>query len=195
MRLFTFTVLFIFLVIHIIFSQQISSDKRLQPYIDVLTKKGKYPIDFVLIVIEDHDLIIFDDALHTAVEPFEFYQELIKTPTFNDNAKYIFLEVISINKQQYIDAYLESETENVELLYPAFQDGFSGLGWSYKTYFDLLHTIYILNKSLPLDKRFKVFGVANPTYWSEIKTKQDVELFRKTLSSYDFLMYKTILSE
>ncbi|MEJ2544572.1 MAG: hypothetical protein P8Y99_10945 [Calditrichaceae bacterium] len=195
MRLFTVTILFIFLVLQTIFSQQISSDKRLQPYIDVLTKEGKRPINFVLNVIKDYDLIIFDDGLHTAVEPFEFYQELIKTPAFNDTVKYIFLEVISINKQQYLDAYFESEPENVELLYPAFQDGFSGLGWPYKTYFDLLHTIYTINNSLPLDERFKVIGVANPTYWSEIMTMQDVELFRKTLSSYDFLMYKTILSE
>ncbi len=195
MRLFTLITLLMFFTVQIVLSQQISSDKRLQPYIDVLTKEGKDPVDFVLNTLEAHDLIIFDDALHTAVEPFEFYRELLKTPTFNDKLKYIFLEAISINKQQYIDAYFESETENVELLYPAFQDGFSGLGWSYKTYFDLLHTIYIVNKSLPVDKRFKVFGVANPTYWSEIKTIQDVELFRKTLSSFDFLMYKTILSE
>ncbi|MBN1406610.1 MAG: hypothetical protein JW956_02410 [Calditrichaceae bacterium] len=195
MRLFTYFTFFIFFIIQTIFSQQINSDKRLQPYIDVLTKEGRDPIDFVLNTLKDHDLIIFDDALHTAVEPFEFYQELIKTPAFNNDAKYIFLEAVSINKQQYIDAYLESETESVEILYPAFQDGFSGLGWSYKTYFDLLHTIYMLNKSLPLDKRLKVFGVANPTYWSEIKTIKDVELFRKTLISFDFLMYKTILSE
>jgi len=194
MRLFTNALFLLFLMVNILFSQQNDIDERLNSYLNVLTKEGKDPIDFVLDVIQSHNLIIFDDALHTAAEPFEFYQKLIKTLGFNDQAKYIFLEAISINKQQHLDAYFESEPEQIELLYPAFQDDFSGLGWSYKTYFDLLHSIYITNKSLPLDKRYKVLGVASPTYWSEIETVKDVELFHKTLSSYDFLMYKTILS-
>lgn len=192
MKYFVLLTLVIILGIQMLASQQILADERLQPYIDVLSKDGKDPIDFVLETLEDHDLIIFDDALHTAVEPFEFYQELITTPSFYTKVQYIFIEIIPINKQQYIDAYLEAETENIELLYPAFQDDFSGLGWSYKTYFDLLHAIFLVNKTLPIDQRFKVIGVSNPTYWSEITTPRDVELFHKTLRSHDFLMYKTI---
>ena len=172
---------------------QIEVADELQPYVDVLQTAGTSPTDFVIHTLEEVDLIIFDDALHTAVEPFECYQELIKTPSFYNQVKYIFLEVLSINKQQYIDAYLESEPESIELAYPAFQDDFSGTGWRYKTYFDLLHTIYTINKTLPIEQRLKVIAVSNPTYWSEIKTAKDVELFRKSLRSHDFHMYKTIV--
>lgn len=195
MRSFIHSSIFIFITLQVLFSQQVNKQKSLQAYSDVLSGEGKDPIDFVLEKFNDYDMIIFDDALHTAVEPFEFYQELIKTPSFYKQVKYIFVEAISINKQQHIDAYLEAETENRALLYPAFQDGFSGLGWPYKTYFDLFHTIYSLNNTLPIDQHLKVIAVANPTYWSEIKTAKDVEMFRKTLSSFDYLMYKTITLE
>ena len=195
MRVLLSSPLFAILITQIVFSHQVNNDKRLQAYIDVLSEEGNDPIDFVIDKFQNHDLIIFDDALHTAAEPFEFYQELINTPSFINDVKYIFVEAISINKQQYIDAYFESETENVELLFPAFQDDFSGTGWSYKTYFDLLHSIYSLNNTLPKDQHLKVIGVSNPTYWSEIKTVKDVELFQKTLRSHDFVMYKTITLE
>ncbi len=195
MRICILLTFLMFLSVNLLFSQYMSKDDRLLPYVDVITKEGKDPIDFVIEKLQYYDLIIFDDALHTAVEPFEFYQKLIKTPLFYTNVQYIFVEVFSINKQQHIDAYFDSDTENVELLYPIFQDGFSGLGWPYKTYFDLMHTIFVLNKSLPNDQQLKVIGVENPTYWSEIITSKDVDLFRKTLKSHDFLMYKTITTQ
>jgi hypothetical protein len=195
MHIIIYVPLLLFLIITPIFGLPGNDDNKLQPYIKVLSEQGKEPLSFVIDNFQNHDLIIFDDALHTAVEPFEFYQKLIKAPSFYSSVKYIFLEVISINKQQYIDAYFNSDPENRELLFPAFQDDVNGTGWSYKTYFDLLHTIYTLNKTLPEDQRLKVIGVSNPTYWSEIKTVKDLELFQKSMRSYDFVMYKTIAVE
>jgi hypothetical protein len=187
--------LLIFLIITPILGLPDDDDNKLQPYIAVLSEQGQEPVNFVINNFQNYDLLIFDDALHTAVEPFEFYQKLIKTPSFFNNIKYIFIEVFSINKQQHIDAYFKSDPEKIELLFPAFQDDVNGTGWSYKTYFDLLHTIYTQNKTLPENERLKVIAVSNPTYWSEIKTGKDLELFQKSMRSYDFVMYKTIALE
>ena len=195
MRFSRASAIFILLVAQLLFSRQACGEEMLQPYLDVLKNEGADPVEFVIEKLQDHDLIIFDDALHTAVEPFDFYQELIASPSFHKEGKTIFLEAISINRQQHIDAYLAAETEDATLLYKAFQDGFSGLGWPYKTYFDLLHMVYSINKALPEGQRIRVIGVSNPVYWSEIETKRDVELFRKTLRSHDFLMYRTIADE
>ena len=119
-------------------------EDRLQPYIEVLETEGEEPIGFAVNKLEQVDLIIFDDAVHTAVEPFDFYQELIKTPSFYKKVKKIFIEAASVNKQQYIDTYFDSEPENRELLYPAFQDDINGTGWSFKTYFDLFDFHFFL---------------------------------------------------
>jgi len=189
-----FFILFLCLIGNNILGQS-SNDAKLELYTDVLKKEGAEPIKFVIDKLNKYNLIIFDDAWHTVVEPFEFYQQLIRNHSFHDKVKYVFLEVFSINKQQHIEAYLNSEPEDKTLLYPAFQDDFSGSGWPLKTYFDLIQVLYTINHTLPEEQRIKVVAVNSPCYWSEIKTVRDVELFRKTLIGNDYTMYKTILAE
>ncbi len=169
-------------------------DDKLSPYISTLKEKGENPVQFILGSLDKNDLILFDDGLHTAVEPFQFYQKLIKNKEFQKKVKYIFLEVVSITQQPALDAYFNSKTDDLKLLYPAFQNDFSGTGWTYKTYFDLLETIWKVNSTLPVKDRFKVEAVNAPVYWNEIKTPEDLKLFGLGLSGNDYTMYKIMLS-
>jgi hypothetical protein len=170
-------------------------DKRLQPYIDTLRLEGKEPLQFVLTKLQSHDLIIFDDAWHPAVEPFDFYCKLINNRDFQKTIHYIFIEVFSISQQHHIDSYLDSVPEDRSLLYPVFQEDLGGTGWPLKSYIDLMHTIYKVNQTLTKERRLKIIAVNAPTYWPIIKTFKDVELYRKTLVGNDYTMYKTILKE
>jgi hypothetical protein len=170
-------------------------DARLQPYLQVLRKQGQAPIPFVVGRLDTLDLLIFDDALHTAVEPFEFYEQLVKDAGFQRKAPAIFLEAIPSNKQRHLDDYLAAPTDDLRLLYPAFQDDANGLGFPYKTYLDFLRTVRAVNQGLPKEARLKVFGVGSPTWWAEIETPRDLEQFRKSLASYDHHMYTTIEGE
>jgi hypothetical protein len=167
----------------------------LQPYLRVLRDAGKEPVPFVLDRLRDHDLLIFDDGLHTAVEPFAFYQLLVRDPAFHRQVKYVFLEVLPINLQPHVDAYLDARPEDPALLYPAFQDDYAGTGFPYKTYFDLLHAVYEVNRQLPKAERLRVIAVSNPVHWPEIRTPADLALFRKGLVGRDALMYEVILAE
>lgn len=66
-----------------------------QDYYNTIRKVGKEPSAFIAEKIKAHDLILFDDALHSAVEPFEFYcTYLSKNPKSVD---YVFLETIPIS--------------------------------------------------------------------------------------------------
>jgi hypothetical protein len=170
-------------------------DAPLQPYLRALHQQGQEPIPFVVGKLDTFDLLIFDDVLHTAVEPFEFYQRLVKDAAFRRKAPAIFLEVIPSNKQRHLDAYLAAKEDDPRLLYPTFQDDANGLGFPYKTYFDFLQVVRAVNQSLPKDARFKVLGVGSPTWWAEIQTPQDLEQFRKSLASYDHHMYASIRDE
>ncbi|MFI5144045.1 MAG: hypothetical protein ACHQJ4_00485 [Ignavibacteria bacterium] len=184
---FIFTALFLF-----IFSINSQDTAGTYSYVKSLKEKGSEPIQFVLKALDVYDLIIFDDANHSAAEPFEFYQKLISDTAFQNKVRYIFIEAFSLSKQHDIDNYMNSETEDRTLLYPVFQDDFSGLGWTYETYFNLMHTIYTVNKSLPPEKKFKVIGVSNATYWSAVRTTDDLALFRVSLASFDYTMYMRI---
>ena len=185
-------VLLLFLVSNI--NSQVQQSEKLQLYINALDKKGDDPFHFILYNLDRYDLILFDDALHTAVKPFEFYQDLIKNVDFQKKVKYIFLEAVSVIQQPALDAYFESKVDDITLLYPAFQNDFSGTGWPFKTYFDLLQTIWKINTTLPVKDRLKVIAVNAPTFWKEINTPKDIDLFRLSLAGNDYTMYKIILS-
>ena len=187
------TILFSLLMLNSAVAAKDHIQNKLDPYIQAL-EKGEDPQDFVLKILDKHDLLLFDDGLHTAVEPFEFYQKLARDTRFQEKVQFIFIEAISLNHQPLIDAYMTSDPEDISILYPAFQDDFSGFGWSFKTYFDFLKTLREVNLNLPTEKRFKVIGVSNPVYWSAMHCLEDVELFRKSLTSFDYTMYRIILS-
>ena len=171
-----------------------SPNNRLTPYVNTLKQNGKEPVSFILEKLDSYDLLLFDDALHTAVEPFDFYQQLVRDPDFQKKVKFIFLEAVSVNQQPALDAYFESETNDISLLYPAFQNDFSGTGWPYKTYFDLLQQVWEVNASLQVQDRFQVKAVNAPVYWQEIHTAKNLGLFRLSLVGNDYTMYKIICS-
>jgi hypothetical protein len=170
-------------------------DARLRPYIDVLRQQGQDPVRFVVANLDAYDLLIFDDALHTAVEPFEFYGRLVKDAEFQRKRPTIFLEVIPSNKQRHLDDYLAAAGDDPRLLHPAFQDDANGLGFNYKTYFDFLRTVREVNQALPPEGRLRVVAVGSPTWWCEVQTPRDLDQFRKSLASYDHHMYASIRDE
>ncbi|MGB5847251.1 MAG: hypothetical protein WBH40_02120 [Ignavibacteriaceae bacterium] len=163
-------------------------------YLEVIKKKGDNPINFVQKKLETHDLILFDDGLHSAYEPFQFYIELINAP--DTKLDYIFIEVLGINVQSDIDAYLGSETKDKKLLLHVFQDDFSGFGWRYETYLDLLSAIWDYNHSQPdEEKKIKVIGVDQPVYWEGIHNRQDYDVFLRSHIARDYFMYKIIVNQ
>jgi hypothetical protein len=171
-------------------------DDRLQPYLKVLQEQGQEPVRFVLEKLASHDLIIFDDGLHSALEPFEFYQQLIRDRGFQRQAPAIFLEAVPINQQRHLDAYLSAANDDPRLLYPAFQEDHNGKGWNYQTYFELLRTVRAVNQTLPDKGKLKVYGVCFPTYWPQIQTHQDLVQYKKSSSpSCDHHLYAAIRNE
>src|SRR5437868_3402671 len=71
-----------------------SEPDGLQPYVQVLREAGVEPVQFVLDKLRDHSLLTFDDGMHTAVEPFIFYRQLVREPAFHRQVKRIFLEAL-----------------------------------------------------------------------------------------------------
>jgi hypothetical protein len=167
-------------------------NKPISDYMEVLEKTGQEPVKFVNNLLDDFDLLLFDDALHSAKEPFDFYQELIKDSIFKSKVKYIFIEAFSINSQQYIDNYFKKSVKDSQILIPVFQNDFTGYGWRYKTFLDLLGTIWEVNSQLPESEKIKVICVDQPIYWSGIQTRKDYDLFQQSLVARDYFMYKII---
>ena len=161
-----------------------------------LELRGQDPVRFVIERLREVDLVLFDDGLHSAVEPFEFYARLVAEPEFRSSCDVIFLETVALNQQPHLDAYLESEDGDPALLLPAFRDDVSGFGGiGYRTYLDLLSAVRAANRSSPGEERLRVVAVSNPTYWPAIASAADVANFRRSLAGRDYDMYRLILEE
>ncbi len=167
-------------------------NKLISNYMEVLDKTGQEPVKFVNNLLDEYDLIVFDDALHLAKEPFDFYQKLIRNNQFKGKVKYIFIEAFSITSQPYIDSYFNSVVKDSTILLPVFQNDYSGYGWRYKTYLDLLGTIWEVNSQLSESEKIQVICIDQPIYWSGIQTRKDYNLFQQSLVGRDYFMYKII---
>lgn len=154
---------------------------------------GQEPIEFVAESLRNHDLIVFDDALHSAYEPFVFFNELINSKSLSGKINYIFLEAISTTAQPLIDSFLYAKTKDTTILINVFQDGYTGTGWRFQTYLDLFSTVWEHNHDLHDSLKIKLIGVNPPIYWEGIHTWNDYELFRNSLKSRDYFMYLEIL--
>ena len=166
---------------------------KLRPYYQTLKTQGNPPIDFMREQINHYDLLIFDDALHPAQEPFDFYQQLIRDKVFGQKLHYVFLEILPVTAQRYLDAFLNAPTRNHQLLYPAFQQTFNGYANNYQTYFDLLDTVWEVNQRLAMPDKIKVMATDIPLLWAGIGHKTDWENFRKILKGRDYNLYRVIL--
>lgn len=166
------------------------ANSQLKEYSLVIEEKGTDPIGYVSNHLKINDLIIFDDALHNAYEPFQFYQELLRSET---TINYVFVEVFGINAQPYIDEFLSNPQKDSTILYPVFQDNFGGLGWNYATYYELLSTIWNLrNKE---GRSLELIAVDQPIFWKGINSSNEYLIFRESLAGRDYFMYKKILTE
>lgn len=161
-------------------------------YLSDLKRGQMAPLKLVKEALKKHDLIVFDDGIHSAKEPFDFYCELIKDSSIASKLDYIFVEVLNTNSQVYIDSFLLANTIDSLLLSKVFQDDYSGYGWKYRTYLDLLTCIWEVNHVA--HKNIKVIAVSPPVYWSAFKNRSDYEIFQNSLSARDYFMYQSIKS-
>jgi len=159
-----------------------------------LRRHGREPVAFVADALDRHDLVIFDDALHSAAEPWDYYEQLLRDPRVGGRVRLVFVEVLGITDQPQVDAYLDAPTPDRNLLAKAFQDDYSGFGWRYETCLQLLESVRQINRGRPAAERIRVIAVNPPIYWEALHTRRDYDLFQDSLVARDYFMYRLILA-
>lgn len=171
----------------------VQAQPRALTFSKVLQQQGKDPLLFVKEKLDAHALLVFDDALHSALEPFVFYNQLLTDSSLASKLDYIFIEVFPINVQPYLDSFFRAPEKDTALLMKVFQDDYSGYGWRYQTYLDLLTTIWDTRKRSGNQDKLQVIALSPPVYWEALHTHSDYELFQQSLAARDYFMYVTML--
>ncbi|HEY5801158.1 MAG TPA: hypothetical protein VIT92_13115 [Burkholderiaceae bacterium] len=169
-----------------------AQENRLTPYVTAL-QAGQEPVAFINAQLRTHDLIIFDDALHSALPPFQFYARLVRDPAFHGKVKTIFLEIGPMNYQPAVDAYLASADADARLLLPFLQNS-TDYGFAYQSYVDLLRAVHDVNRTLPREQRLQVVLTDMPSYWPMMNTRADWDITLKSGEARDYHMYKVVAS-
>jgi hypothetical protein len=166
-----------------------SAEQTLAPYVAAL-RAAPDPVAFVNRKLATHDVIIFDDGLHHARDPWQFFIGLVRNAEFAGKVNYIFFEVMAVNSQPLLDAWLDGKISDAELL-PAFQDA-NDMGWALATYMDLLRAVREANAGKPAGQRMRVIATDMPTYYPLLKTHQDWEQTRTSGAARDYHMYAVV---
>ena len=74
---------------------------KLESYTEVIRQQGREPVDFCRQLLEKYDLLVFDDALHNAEEPFRFSVPLLQDTLLQQKIKYVFVAVFILPSQRY----------------------------------------------------------------------------------------------
>ncbi|UGQ44657.1 hypothetical protein [Massilia endophytica] len=170
-------------------AQAAPADAALAPYVAAL-RAAPDPATFVNRKLEQHDVLIFDDGLHSAKDPWQFYIQLVRNPEFASKVGYIFLEVAPLNHQPLIDAWMDGKASDEQLL-PLFQDA-SDMGWALTTYLDLLKAVREANAGKPAERRMRVIATDMPATYPLQRTHQDWEQSRLSGTARDYHMYSVV---
>ena len=175
-----------------IFEEHATRTEELQAFLE---DEAQPALDYVFDLLAERDLLLFDDALHDAIEPWSFYRELIRDPR-SKGLDVIFLEVLATSDQPHLDAFLSAPEPDLKLLYPAFRHDLNGGGWPLQTYLDLFLEVHTVNQKRSADRKLRVIGVSNPVYWKGLVEHDQYKSFRRVVDlNRDHTMYRIILDE
>lgn len=160
-------------------------------WLAVLRDHGLTPIAFIEQQLLDARLLLFDDGLHSAYEPWAFYVQMVQTPSVAAKLSHIFIETVSVSSQPAIDAFLGSVFCQPELLAPVFQNDL-GFGWRYETLLDLFMAVREANGNRS-DGCIKIQAVGPPIVWAGILNHSHYKEYLDSLRTRDYFMYLKIM--
>lgn len=167
--------------------------ERVEELRSFLAAESRPAVEFVYSLLAERDLVLFDDALHDAVEPWDFYRELVRQPEAID-LDVVFVEVLATSDQPLVDAFLAADKPRLDLLYPALRNDLNGGGWPLETTVDFLLEVHEINRRRPPGRKLRVVGVSNPVFWPGFVRREQYLEFRRVVDlNRDYTMYRVIL--
>lgn len=169
---------------------------EIEPYVDFLRSGVADPVDYVLGLFDDHDVVILCERAHPEATQYELIQDLVRDPRFTERVGLVFTEIGGRDLQPELDALLAtpglSPDEVSRRLIPIYRElSFHPL-WKYVNFFEFLRSTYGLNQTLPPDRRVRVVFTDLSFRW-EGMTEERYAAFRETLGGRDREMAERIV--
>ena len=162
-------------------------------YVNYLEKNAVDPIDYVMGLFEQNNIVVLGERLHHEMSQWEFIYKLTSDPRFIKNVGNIFTEYGSVSQQPELEAFLASESFDEKALihimrgFPVWPDG-----WPNKNFHDFLARLRELNKGLDTDSKIHLLFSDIPRDWEKI-TREEFEASYPVIMVRDEFMASRIL--
>lgn len=169
----------------------------LAPYVAFIDRGHQDPVDYVLSLFEEHDLVILCERAHPEATQYELILEVVRDPRFTRRVGHVFTEVGLRNLQPALDELwatpgLEKERFGHRLI-PIYRDITIHPIWNRANFFDFLASAYEWNRRLDPDRRIEVIFTDVALSWPETDTESYAAFRRDVVPERDRRMAERII--
>jgi hypothetical protein len=165
-------------------------DPVIRPYVDFLRRQKTGPVDYIMRLFDEHDVVILCERMHPEWTQYELVERIIRDPRFVDRVGHVFTEIGTSSLRPYVVQMLLGEKlgdEQVLHVYRNMADV-----WPNANFGELLRDVHALNVRLPPHRRVMVHPSGMPFEW-EGMTAERYRAAQAALPDRDRVMAEQII--
>lgn len=148
------------LVISLLLNYSLNAQTTVAEYTDFLKLEHQSPIDYILGLFEDNDIIILGERDHRDTTQYDLILEIIKDKRFIENIGHVYTEVGVVNQSEWANklvkgSFVDNQEFDAEFVRLYRELDFNPL-WDKYNMIKYLKGIYEINKNLEPDKKVTI---------------------------------------
>lgn len=177
----------------------LAQGKPIEHYLKFLKNHVQNPVDYVIGLFEKADIVILCERAHPEITQYELITEILKDMRFIKKCGYVFTEIGRSDVQPCVENFLMNdrlpdEQANESLLQIIRNLQHSPL-WECTNYYDLLHDVYEINKTLPVKEKIHIYPSNMPFSWKEMTKEKYAEFNKKKPRIRDKIIAEQIIEK
>lgn len=173
-------------------------DPAIGKYIAFLEEQKQSPVDYVLNLFENYDVVILCERAHPETSQYDLILDIIRDRRFVDRVGNLCTEVGTASLVPRVEAFLMDSSLDERAVEEKALGIFRNLtffpAWEKTNFFTFLKRLHGINKSLPEEDRIHLYPSDMPFSW-EGMTGERYREFKKTLGDRDKAMADQVIGK
>jgi hypothetical protein len=173
-------------------------DKRIEKYVQFLKNRNESPVDYVMDLFQQYDIVILCERAHPEMTQYDFILDLLSDKRFTEQVGHIFTEAGTSSIQPDVESFLTDTALDEKGSEEHLRHVCRNLTWyphrEMTNYYEFLKKVHQLNRNLSRDKRIHIYPSDLPITWDGMTAAKYRE-FRKVLRQRDKIMADQIANK
>jgi len=168
------------------------------PYVAFLEKKQAKPVDYVINLFDQHDVVLLCERPHPEASQWDFIYELVSDPRFINRVGHVFTEYGQVGMQPYMDDFMATDGLSPDEIHERAVHIMRNWAvwpiWNNTNFYTYLTRLYALNQTLPPENRIHHHFTDMSVNWSGL-TREQYLAYRSSLGNRDEQMAQVVIDE